>query len=117
MADSFVSLEQAQEIALENAKNNVAFYEGRWKTVLLAYEVVAAEERQDAYYIRFSYVPAKKFDGQPGEEAYTISKTGDVLSRQILSEPLRHRVGVFGCSLVSLLGIFLVIGAGVSAVL
>lgn len=117
MADSFVSLEQAQEIALENAKNNVAFYEGRWKTVLLAYEVVAAEEREDAYYIRFSYAPAKKFDGQPGEEAYTISKTGDVLSRQILSEPLRHRVGVFGCSLVSLLGIVLVIGAGVSAVL
>ena len=85
--------------------------------MLLAYEVVAAEEREDAYYIRFSYVPAKKFDGQPGEEAYTISKTGDVLSRQILSEPLRHRVGVFGCSLVSLLGIVLVIGAGVSAVL
>ena len=117
MADSFVSLEQAQEIALENAKNNAAFYEGRWKTVLLAYAVVAAEERADAYYIRFSYEPAQKFVGQPGEEAYTISKTGDVLSRQILSEPLRHRVGIFGCSLVSLLGLILVIAAGLSAAL
>ncbi|PKB67698.1 MAG: hypothetical protein BZY81_04000 [SAR202 cluster bacterium Io17-Chloro-G4] len=66
MADPFVSLEQARDIALAHARDNQGFYGGRWSKRPLTWLVLVTEEREDAYYIQLSYEPARKFSGEPG---------------------------------------------------
>ena len=106
----FVSLEQARDIALAHARDNQDFYGRRYRKKPLAQSVQVSEERADAYYVRLSYQPAQKFSGEPGVEAFTISKTGEVQSRSILSEP-QGKGGIPGCGLVAAFGLFVVMAA------
>ncbi len=106
----FVSLEQARDIALGHARDNQGFYGGRWSKRPLTWLVLVTEEREDAYYIRLSYQPAQKFSGEPGVEAFTISKTGEIQSRSILSQP-QGKGGFPGCGLVAAFGLFLAMAA------
>ena len=110
----FVSLEQARDIALSHARDNQSFYGGRWRKRPLTGLVLVAEERADAYYIRLSFQPAQKFSGEPGVEAFTISKTGEVQSRSILSSP-KSKGGIPGCGLVAAFGLLLVMAAMMAA--
>ena len=107
---AFVSLEQAREVALGHARDNRDIYGRRWRKRPLAWLVLDAEERADAYYIRLSYQPAQKFSGEPGVEAFTVSKTGEVQSRSILSQP-QGKGGIPGCGLVAAFGLFLAVAA------
>jgi hypothetical protein len=116
---SFVSLDQARDIALGHARENLDLYGGRWSKRALTWSVSVAEEREDAYYVQLSYQPAQKFSGEPGTEAFTIRKTGEILSRNILSQP-KSKGGIPGCGLVAALGIFLALATatgGLSALL
>lgn len=110
MADPFLSLEQARDIALDHARDNQGFYGGRWSKWPLIWHVLSTEEREDAYYIRLSYQPAQKFSGEPGVEVFTISKTGEIQSRSILSPP-RGGGLIPGCGLVAAFGLFLTMAA------
>jgi len=110
----FVSLEQARDIALGHARDNQGFYGGRWSKRTLTWSVVVAEEREDAYYIRLSYQAAQRISGEPGVEAFTVSKTGEVQSRSILSPP-QGRGWIPGCGLVGAFGLILVLAAVVGA--
>ena len=103
-------MEQARDIALSHARDDQGFYGGRWSKRPLAWSVLLAEEREDAYYVRLSYQPAQKFSGEPGVEAFIISKTGEVRSRSILSEP-KGKGGIPGCGLVAAFGLFVVMAA------
>ena len=103
-------MEQARDIALSHARDDQGFYGSRWSKRPLAWSVLLAEEREDAYYVRLSYQPAQKFSGEPGVEAFIISKTGEVRSRSILSEP-KGKGGIPGCGLVAAFGLFVVMAA------
>lgn len=113
-AGGFVSLDQARDITLGHARDNQGFYGGRWSKRPLTWLVLVAEEREDAYYICLSYQPAQKFSGEPGVEAFTISKTGDVQSRNILSQP-QSKGGIPGCGLVASFSLFLAVAAVTAA--
>ena len=113
-AGGFVSLDQARDIALGHARDNQDFYGGRWSKRPLSWLVLVTEEREDAYYVRLSYQPAQKFSREPGLEAFTISKTGEVQSRSILSQPESKR-GIPGCGLVAAFSLFLAMAAATVA--
>ncbi len=100
----FVSLEDASDIALGHARDNQDFYGRRYRKRELAWEVLAQEEREDAYYIRLSFQPAQGFRGEPGVEAFIIGKSGPIQSRRVLSDPER-RGGFPGCGLVAIVGV------------
>ena len=55
MADPFVSLDQAQDIALGHARDNLDFHGRRYRRREMAWEVLSQEEREDAYHVRLSY--------------------------------------------------------------
>ncbi len=115
----FVSLDDARDIALGHARDNQDFYGRRYRKRALAWEVLAQEEREDAYYIRLSYQPARGFRGDPGVEAFIIDKSGPIQSRRVLSDPQR-KGGFPGCGLVAIAGVVslvLLVGALLSAVL
>ena len=84
---AYISLDQARVLAMEHARDNTGFYGRRYRRRELAWEVVSQEESEDYYDIRLSYRPARGFQGEPGEELFTIDKTGPIRIRQILSEP------------------------------
>ena len=110
----FVSLDQAREVALGHARDNRDIYGRRYRRQELAWQVLSEDEREDAYYIRLSYQPAQRFQGEPGVEAFTINKTGAVHSRSILSQPKSKGV-IPGCSLVAAFGLFLAMAAATAA--
>ncbi|PKB73537.1 MAG: hypothetical protein BZY75_01395 [SAR202 cluster bacterium Io17-Chloro-G7] len=109
---SFVSLDQARDIALGHARENPDLYGGRWSKRPLTWAVLVTEEREDAYYVRLSYQPAQKFSGEPGAEAFSIRKTGEILSRSILSQP-KSKGGIPGCGLVAAFSLFLALAGAV----
>ena len=85
----FVSLEQAREVALGHARDNRDVYDRRYRRQELAWRVLSEDEREEAYYVRLSYQPARGFLGEPGVEEFTISRSGSVQSRRIVSQPER----------------------------
>ncbi len=72
----FVSLEDARDIALGHARDNQDFYGRRYRKRQLAWEVLAQEEREDAYYIRLSFQPARGFRGEPGSRRLSSANRG-----------------------------------------
>ena len=86
-----ISLEEARALAIEHASDNTEFYGSRYAKRRLAWEVDSADEGEDYYDIRLSYRPAERFRGEPGTEQFTISKTGVIELRQLLSEPREKR--------------------------
>ena len=83
----YISLDQARVLALRHARDNPEFYGRRYARRELAWDVLSEEEREDFYYIRLSFRPARGFRGEPGVELFTIDKAGPVELRQIISEP------------------------------
>ena len=86
-AIGYISLDQARVLALRHACDNTDFYGRRNANCDLAWDVLDEEEREDYYYIRRSYPPARGFRGEPGVELFTIDKAGPIEFRQILAEP------------------------------
>jgi hypothetical protein len=103
----FISLDQARAAALAHARDNLELYGRRYRKKELAWDVLNQEEREDGYYVRLSYQPARGFRGQPGVEEFTIERTGPVRSRRIISEP-KGKGGFPGCGLVAVGGLLLV---------
>ena len=94
-AIGYLSLDQARVLALRHARDNTEFYGRRYARRDLAWDVVNEEEREDYYYIRLSYRPARGFEGEPGVELFTIDKAGPIELRQIVSEPQsKSRLGL-----------------------
>ena len=77
------------------------------------WEVLNAEEGEDYYQVRLSYQPARRFQGEPGVELFTIDKTGLITLRQILTEPRQRRTMGFPASVA---GLVVLVGA-VAAIL
>ena len=109
----YVSLDQAQVLALREASNDSGFYGLDYSGVELARDVISAEEGEDYYRIRLSFSPLTGFRGQAGAELFTIDKLGNVESRRILSFPQAGR----GFPAIWVVLIAVGIGAGVLAVL
>ena len=112
---SFVSLEQAREAALGHARDNRDIYGRRYRRKELTWQVLSEDEREDAYYVRLSYQPAQGFRGEPGVEEFTISRTGSVHSRRIVSQPERSG-GLPGCGLVAIGALLLVVAVGLVSI-
>lgn len=108
-------MEQARDIALGHARDNRDIYGRRYRRQELAWQVLSEDEREDAYYVRLSYQPAQGFRGKPGVEEFTISRTGSVQSRRIVSQPERSG-GLPGCGLVAVGGLLGAVVVAVGAV-
>ena len=117
-AGEFISLDQARDIALDQARENQDFYGRRYARMDMAWEVVSQEEQADGYRVQLAYQLAHGFRGNPGVEEFTINRQGSVQSRRIVSEPVR-RGGLLGCGLmaavVSLSVLVLTVGVLASA--
>ena len=88
-AVAYISLEQARVLALQHARDNRDFY-GRYAGSGLVWDVIGAEETEDFYEVRLSYLPAGSFRCA-GVEQFTIDKTGPIEFRQIVNHPRRPR--------------------------
>lgn len=82
-----ISLDQAGELALQHARDNMRFYGRRLSRMPLNWQVVRQEETEHSYNVRLSYRPARHSRGEPGMEQFTITRTGEIQSRQILQQP------------------------------
>ena len=82
-----ISLEQAQLSVRLFAQQNLAVYGSRWGNVPLVWEVESAEEGEELYYIHLNYRPFQNFTGTPGIEEFVTEKTGEIVLRQVLTEP------------------------------
>ena len=87
----YISLDQAQVLAIRHARANTDFYGPAYSSRELVWEIAGAEEGEDYYQVRLSYRPARRFRGQPGLELFTIGKTAEIELRQVLSEPIEKR--------------------------
>jgi hypothetical protein len=91
-AVAYISLDQARVLALQHARDNRDFY-GRHSGSGLVWDVIGAEETEDFYEIRLSFLPAGNYRSA-GVEQFTIDKTGPIEFRQIVSQPRPSRRGV-----------------------
>ena len=82
-----ISLEQAKLAVRLFAKENLAVYGPLWGNVPLVWEVESAEEGGGLYYIHLNYRPFQNFTGTPGIEEFVTDKTGEIVLRQVLTEP------------------------------
>ena len=90
-AVAYISLDQARVLALQHARDNRDFY-GRHSGSDLVWAVIGADETEDYYEVRLSYLPAGNFRSA-GVEQFTIDKTGPIEFRQIVSQPKASRRG------------------------
>ena len=90
-AVAYKTLDQARVLALHHARDNREVY-GRYSEAGLVWDVIGAEETEDYYEVRLSYLPAGNFRFA-GVEQFTIDKTGPIEFRQIVSQPRRSRRG------------------------
>ena len=74
----YISLDQARVLALRQARDNTDFYGHRYAWRDLTWDVLDEEEREDYYYLRLSFRPARGFQGEPGVELFTIDKAGPI---------------------------------------
>jgi len=81
-----ISLEEAVMLAYQYSRDNREIF-GRYALVELDWSFAAAEEVNDVYEVRLSYRPVRRFQGRPGHEQFTIDKSGEVLSREIVRQP------------------------------
>ena len=83
----YISLDEAQVLAIEHARDNLEFYGPRFEGVGLAWEIISADDNDDNYDIRLSFRPAGRFRGEPGIEQIVFDKLGVLRFRQLLDEP------------------------------
>ena len=75
----YISLDQAQVLAMRTARETPGAYGSSYADVLMAFEVVESEETEDHYIIALSFRPQGQFSGAPGREQFFIEKEGAVL--------------------------------------
>jgi tetratricopeptide (TPR) repeat protein len=109
-AVAYISLDQARVLALQHARDNRDVY-GRYSQAGLVWDVIGAEETEDYYEVRLSYIPAGNFRSA-GVEQFTIDKTGPIEFRQIVSQPKASRRGatIFAIAAVAVIVVAIVGG-------
>lgn len=122
-AFGYISLDQAQVLAMRTARATPGSYGIRFRNAVMAFEVVEANDTEDHYVITISVRPEGEFAGRPGREQFFIEKEGTIALRQVLSLPgvavwRRYRLSLIGISLVIVMaavvdGVF-VVASGVS---
>ena len=85
----YISLDQAQVLAMRTARDEPGEYGADFRDVRMAYEVAEANETEDHYVVTLSFRPEGRFAGTPGQEQFYIEKEGAVAVRQVLSLPGR----------------------------
>lgn len=87
----YISLDQAQVLAMETATGTPGKFGRRFRRTAMAFEVVDATEAENYYEVTLSFRPQRYFTGDAGREQYLIEKEGRVAHRQLLSLP-RHKL-------------------------
>lgn len=87
---AYISLDQARVLAMRTARETPGAYGSTYADILMAFDVVEAEETEDHYIITLSFRPQGEFDGRAGREQFFIEKEGNVAHRQVLSLPRRR---------------------------
>ena len=85
----YISLDQAQILAMRTAREAPGAYGRRFARVPMAFEVIEATETEDYYEVTLSFRPEGEFTGTPGREQLFIEKEGNLAVRQVLSLPGR----------------------------
>ena len=110
---NYISVDQARILAIQHAQENTGFYGPELASSRLVWEVISQEETDDYYDIRLSFRPRRRFRGRPGTEQLTIDKTGVVLLRQVLTEPVFESSRKFPYLLAGgVIGIVALVAAG-----
>ena len=117
----YISLDQAQVLAMRTARETPGAYGSSYTDVPMAFEVVEAEETEDHYTITLSFRPQGEFTGTTGQEQFFIEKEGNVALRQVLALPRRRSRFPFAlvaiglvvvAGLATLAAVFVVSGTG-----
>ena len=88
-AEGYISLDQAQVLAMRTARDEHGDYGLSFADVSMAFEVVEAAETEDHYVVTLSFRPEGDFSGVQGREQFYIEKEGAVAIRQVLGLPRR----------------------------
>ena len=89
-AKGYLSLDQAQVLAMRTARQDPGRYGRRFRMAIMAFEVAEAEETEeteDHYVITLSFRPEGEFAGSTGREQFFIEKEGVVSHRQVIGLP------------------------------
>ena len=111
----YISLDQAQVLAMRTARESPGAYGDRFRDATMAFDVVEANETEDHYVITISFRPEGEFAGRAGREQFFIEKEGVVALRQLLSLPgsagwQRYRL------VLAAIGLVVVVAAAVGGV-
>ena len=87
----YISLAQAQILAMRTASEAPGAYGHNFSGVSMAFDIAESREDEDYYNITLSFRPEGQFTGTPGQEQFFIEKEGSVAHRQVLSIPRRRR--------------------------
>jgi len=80
----YISLDQARVLAMRTAKDSPGAYGEGFQNVLLAFELIEAEETEDHYVITLSVQPQSQFSRRLVREQVFVEKGGSVAYRQVL---------------------------------
>ena len=122
----YISLDQAQVLAMRTARETPGAYGSNYVDVPMAFEVVEDGDTEDHYRITLSFRPQGEFRGRPGREQFFIEKEGAVAHRQVVSLPgsagwRRYRLALVAIGLVVVVagavgGVIATIGRGDSLI-
>ena len=84
----YISLDQAQVLAMRTARKTPGAYGSAYMDVPMAFE---ASETEDHYVVTLSFRPEGEFTGPSGQEQFYLEKVGSVAVRQVLSLPRAER--------------------------
>ena len=87
----YISLDQAQVLAMRTARETPGAYGSAYVDVSMAFEVSEASETEDHYVVTLSFRPEGEFTGTSGQEQFYLEKEGSVAVRQVLSLPRAER--------------------------
>jgi len=77
----YISLAQAQLLAMQTARETPGAYGRRFRNVSMAFDVVESGEDEDYYTVTLSFRPQGQFTGTPGQEQFFFDKEGVVAHR------------------------------------
>jgi hypothetical protein len=103
-APGHITLDQAQDLALQHAQDHRDFHGHRFADQDLTWSVLSQEEGRDSYDIRLAYRPSTGFRGKPGIQHFTIDRTGAIRFRSVLQRPVDgwplHLLGIVAGAIV-----------------
>ena len=114
-APGYLSLDQAQVLAMRTALESPGAYGSRFRGTPMAFEAALAEESEDHYVITLSFRPQGEFAGTPGQEQFYVEKEGEVAVRQVLGLPkskVQPLAKDLGLSTLFMLFVVILIGLG-----